>query len=148
MSKYSSFLAYEKSNEITAIPELLKALNIKGNIVTIDAMGCQKEIVKLIKKMRGDYLISLKGNQSTLHDDIRRYFEDSLLRRECDYHKVLDKAHSAVETREYWQTTDVAWLPQKKLWAGLTSIVMTKNTISKDDKTRLCPKLNEKVNFS
>jgi len=128
-------LVDEKSNEITAIPELLKALNIKGNIVTIDAMGCQKEIVKLIKKMGGDYLISLKGNQSTLHDDIRRYFEDPQLRRGCAYHKVLDKAHSAAETREYWQTTDVSWLPQKKLWAGLTSIVMTKNTISKDDKT-------------
>ena len=128
-------LVDEKSNEITAIPELLKALNIKGHIVTIDAMGCQTEIVKLIRQMRGDYLISLKGNQGTLHDDIKRYFDDPQLLKGCAYHRVLDKAHSAAEKREYWQTTDISWLPQKKLWAGLTSIVMTKNTITKSDVT-------------
>jgi len=76
-------LVDEKSNEITAIPELLRSLNIKGHIVTIDAMGCQTKIVKLIRKMRADYLISLKGNQGTLHDEIQRYFNDPQLLKDC-----------------------------------------------------------------
>ena len=128
-------LVDEKSNEITAIPELLKALNIKGHTITIDAMGCQTEIVKLIRKQRANYLISLKGNQGTLHDDVQRYFTDPALLAGCVHHKVFDKAHSAGEIREYWQTDDIAWLGQKKLWAGLATIVMTKNTIIKGDAT-------------
>ena len=124
-----------KSNEITAIPELLKSLNIKGHIVTIDAMGCQKDIAELIKKGRADYLLGLKGNQGTLHEDVAWYFDDPTRRADCAYHKVVEKARSAVETREYWQTTDVNWLSQHKAWMGLKSIVMTKNTIVKDNKT-------------
>ena len=66
----------DEKSKITAIPELLKAINIRGHIITIDAMGCQTEIAKLIRKNRADYLISLKGNQGTLHDDVKRYFDD------------------------------------------------------------------------
>jgi predicted transposase YbfD/YdcC len=125
----------EKSNEITAIPELLKALNIKGHIVTTDAMGCQTEIAGMIRKGQAHYMLGLKGNQGDLHKDVGLYFSDLELRSKCAYHKVVDKAHGAVEIREYWQTEDIAWLPQKKAWAGLTSIVMTKNTIIKGEKT-------------
>jgi len=128
-------LVHEKSNEITAIPELLNSLNIRGQIITIDAMGCQTEIAKLIRRRQADYLISLKGNQGTLHDDVQRYFDDSQLLAGCAYHRVLDKAHSAVEIREYWQTDDISWLSQKKAWAGLSTIVMTKNTMIKGDHT-------------
>ena len=124
-----------KSNEITAIPELLQSLNIKGHIVTIDAMGCQTEIAHLIRKRKAHYMLALKGNQGTLHEDVREYFGDSRLLSGCAYHKTVDKARSAVEIREYWQTNDISWLVQKKAWAGITSIVMTRNTIHKGDTT-------------
>jgi predicted transposase YbfD/YdcC len=125
-------LVQEKSNEITAIPELLRTLNIKGHIVTTDAMGCQTEIARLIRKGQADYVLSLKGNQGNLHEEVKEYFEDSELLGGCAYHKVVDKARGAVELREYWQTTDIGWLRQGKAWAGLSSIVMTKNTIVKE----------------
>ena len=128
-------LVEEKSNEITAIPELLKSLNIKGHIVTTDAMGCQTEIVKLIRKQKADYVLGLKGNQGTLYEDVQQYYDEPSLLANCAYHKVVEKAHSAVEIREYWQTSDIDWLEQKKAWAGLSSIVMTKNTIIKGNDT-------------
>ena len=68
----------EKSNEITAIPELLKALEIKGCIVTIDAMGCQKDIAKTIIDKGGDYVLSLKGNQGNMHEQVELYFQQYL----------------------------------------------------------------------
>ena len=68
----------EKSNEITAIPELLKILEIKGAIVTIDAMGCQKEIAKKIREQEADYLLALKGNQGTLYEDVKLFIETEI----------------------------------------------------------------------
>ena len=124
-------LVGDKSNEITAIPPLLNTLNVKNNIVTIDAMGCQTDIARLIRKKGADYVLALKRNQGTLHEDVELYFKDTKLLAGCVYHKTVDKAHSAVETREYWQTGDIGWLPQKKAWTGLASIIMTKNTIVK-----------------
>lgn len=126
----------EKSNEITAIPELLDNLNIKGHIITTDAMGCQTEIVKKIIKKHGDYVLALKGNQGSLHDDVKLYFEDPELLTGCAYTKFVEKAHGCIEKREYWQTNDISWLAQKKDWAGLVSIAMTKNTITKNDETK------------
>jgi len=121
----------EKSNEITAIPELLDDLNVKGHIITTDAMGTQTEIVKKIRKKRADYVLALKGNQGNLYDDVRLYFEDPALLSECSYTKTVEKARSGIEKREYWQTDDIEWLSQKKDWAGLYSIAMTRNTIIK-----------------
>jgi predicted transposase YbfD/YdcC len=123
---------HEKKNEITAIPELLDNLNVKGHIITTDAMGAQRDIVKKIRKKRADYVLALKGNQETLHDDVKLYFGDLDLLKECEYHKTLEKARGGIEQREYWQTEDIAWLTQKKDWAGLKSIAMTRNTIIKD----------------
>jgi predicted transposase YbfD/YdcC len=125
----------DKSNEITAIPVLLKSLNIKGHIVTTDAMGCQTDIARLIRRGQAHYMLGLKGNQGTLHEEVGQYFDDPGLRTGCAYHKTVDKARSAVEIREYWQTDDIGWLQQKKAWAGLASIVMTKNTIIKGGET-------------
>jgi hypothetical protein len=68
----------DKSNEITAIPKLLLRLDIAGAVITIDAMGCQKKIAKQIKQQGGDYVFSLKGNQGTLHDDVKTFFTSSL----------------------------------------------------------------------
>jgi len=121
----------EKSNEITAIPELLDSLNIKGNIVTADAMGTQTEIAKKIRQKRADYVLALKANQTGLYDDVKLYFEDAQLLSQCAYTQTTEKARSGIEKREYWQTDDISWLPQRKNWAGLKSIAMTRNTITK-----------------
>ena len=122
-----------KSNEITAIPELLDSLNIKGHIITTDAMGCQRDIVKKIRQKRADYVLGLKKNQESLYNDVKLYFEDLDLLDKCDYHKTREKARGAIELREYWHTSDIGWLSQKKDWAGLKSIAMTRNTITKGE---------------
>ncbi len=121
----------EKTNEITAIPELLDDLNIRGHIITTDAMGTQTEIVKKIRKKHGDYVLALKGNQGTLHEDVKLYFADPEHLSRCAYKQTVEKARGGVEKREYWHTEDIGWLPQKKDWAGLKSIAMTRNTITK-----------------
>ena len=131
----SQKLVSDKSNEITAIPKLLDDINIKGHIVTTDAMGCQKEIAEKIAKRRADYVLALKGNQGSLHEDVSLYFDDSELLKKCVYYKTTEKARSAIETREYWQTDDIQWLTQKKDWKKLKSIAMTRNTITRGDKT-------------
>jgi predicted transposase YbfD/YdcC len=128
-------LVEDKSNEITAIPELLDNLNVKGHIITTDAMGCQREIVKKIRKKRADYVLALKGNQGTLHEDGKLYFNDTELLEGCAYHKTIEKARGGVEIREYWQTDKISWLAQKKEWSGLKTIAMTKNTITRNGKT-------------
>jgi predicted transposase YbfD/YdcC len=130
-------LVDEKSNEIMAIPELLDALNVKGHIITIDAIGTQTEIAKRIRKRQADYVLALKGNQTSLHNDVRQYFEDVQLRAGCLYTKTTEKARGGIEIREYWQTDDIAWLPQRKDWAGLKSIAMTRNTIRKNGEERM-----------
>lgn len=127
-------LVDDKSNEITAIPELLDNLNIAGKIITTDAMGCQTEIVKKIKKRHADYVLALKGNQPNLYDDVKRYFDDSELLSACDYTRTTEKARGGIEKREYWQTDDIEWLSQRKDWLGLRSIAATRNTIIKDGK--------------
>lgn len=126
----------DKSNEIIAIPKLLDHLNIKGHIITTDAMGCQTAIVKKIRKKQADYVLALKGNQGSLYNDVKQYFDDSELLSRCAYTKVTEKAHSSIEKREYWQTDDISWLTQQKDWIGLASIAMTKNTITKNEEIR------------
>jgi predicted transposase YbfD/YdcC len=126
----------EKSNEITAIPELLDALSIKGHIITTDAMGCQTEIARKIRKKQADYVLALKGNQGTLYNDVKLYFEDLEFLSGCAYTKTLEKARGCIEKREYWQTSHIGWLTQKKEWAGLNSIAMTKNTITKGEEIK------------
>jgi predicted transposase YbfD/YdcC len=111
----------EKSNEITAIPELLTLLELEGCIVTIDAMGCQKEIAKMIIDKGADYVFGLKGNQGTLHDDVKLYFEDCL---PSSFHETIDGDHGRIETRRYFTTSDIEWLPEKDKWKNLSTIVM------------------------
>lgn len=127
----------EKSNEITAIPKLLKRLNIKEHIITIDAMGTQTEIAKQIIDKDADYVLGLKGNQGTLHEDVKLYFEDKELLGKCSYTAKTEKARGGIEKREYWVTADVSWIPQLGNWAGLKSIGMTRNTITKKGKATI-----------
>ena len=129
----------EKSNEITAIPELLNKINVKGQIVTIDAMGTQTEIAAKIRQKRADYVLALKGNQSSLHDDVRDYFKDKKFHEEVkklgNYKRTSEKAHGQLEVREYYQTEDIKWLPQRSKWKGLKSIGMERKTITRQDGT-------------
>lgn len=128
----------EKSNEITAIPELLDKIQIKGQILTIDAMGTQTEIAEKIKKKRAEYVLALKENQRNLYKDVKDYFAEGEFRKEIEktggYKKTLGKAHGQIETREYYQTEDIGWLSQKKEWKGLKSIIMERKTIEKNGK--------------
>lgn len=125
----------EKSNEITAIPELLEKIQVKGQIVTIDAMGTQKEIAEKIKKKRADYVLALKGNQKNLYEDVKEYFENREFREEIKksgaYKKTMEKAHGQIEIREYYQTEDIKWLEQKKEWKDMKSIIMERSTLEK-----------------
>lgn len=128
-------LVDDKSNEITAIPALLYNLNIKGHIITTDSMGCRRDIVKKIRKKQADYVLAIKGNQGTLYNDAKLYFNNAELLRGCAYNKTIEKARGGVEMRKYWQTDDISWLAQRKYWAGLKSIAMTRNTITQKGKT-------------
>lgn len=129
----------EKSNEITAIPELLNKINIKGQIITIDAMGTQTEIAEKIVQKRADYVLALKGNQTTLHDDVKDYFQDGdILKQVKDsgqYKRSVEKAHGQIEVREYYQTEDIKWLTQRSKWKKLKSIGMERKTLTKKDGT-------------
>lgn len=122
----------DKSNEITAIPELLKVLEIKGCIVTIDAMGCQKSIAEKIIENGADYVLALKGNQPNLHEDVRLFLDDCLSDSfkavSFDKHYEWDKGHGRIETRKYYITDDIAWLPAKSDWKNLRSIGVTVST--------------------
>lgn len=100
----------EKSNEITAIPRLLEALEISGCIVTIDAMGCQTDIAQTIVEHEADYVLALKDNQGQLYEDVQLLFNDleqSQYRAyACDYTKTVDKGHGRLEIRECWTISD------------------------------------------
>ena len=121
--------ADEKSNEITAIPGLLDLLYLKGAIVTIDAAGCQKRIVKKILRRGAGYVISLKGNQSTMHDEIRAFMQDPAFRRKFKKATTVDKGHGRVETRTCWQTDGIGWFEDRDKWAGLRSVCMVESVV-------------------
>ena len=124
----------EKSNEITAIPTLLDLLELKDCIVTIDAMGCQKDIAEKIIGAGADYVLGLKGNQGTLHEDVKLYFEDETEALKKTVTK--EKDHGRIETREYYLENDIAWLSQKPEWSGLQSIGMVKYRFMEKDVVR------------
>jgi len=110
----------DKSNEITAIPKLLKLLEIKGCIVTIDAIGCQKEIVKDILKEEADYLLMVKGNQQGLKEQIEKLFKNGDI---SDTNTNVDSGHGRIETRTCEVITNLTFLDDKNQWEGLKSIV-------------------------
>ncbi len=124
----------EKNNEITAIPELLDNIQIKGQIITIDAMGTQKAITENIRKKRADYVLALKRDQTGLYEDVVLYFGDMETRRKIKenggYKSTTEKAHRQIEKRGYYQTDDIRWLSQKKEWKDIKSIGMEEKTIT------------------
>ena len=129
----------EKSNEITAIPALLKLLELKGCIVTIDAMGCQRDIAKQIIEQKGDYVLGLKGNQGLLHEAVKDYFEVAInsdfKHLPHDYYEESDKGHGRLEVRKYWIVEDLTTLPNPEQWKGLRSIGMVQRECTVGEET-------------
>ncbi len=129
-----------KSNEITALPGLIKLLELAGCVVTADAMGCQKKVARQIIEQKGDYVLALKGNQESLHDDVRKCFEDAITndfyKKDPDrliahsYHRTLEKDHGRIEERQYWamEGKAIAWLLERHDWVGLRSICAVRST--------------------
>src|SRR5437588_70204 len=121
----------EHSNEKTALPFLLKQLELAGCIVSIDAMGCHAKIGKQIKEQDGEYVLALKANQGTLYQDVVDLFADALTPQGADllhdYHPTQDTGHGRVERRQYWTIADpevIAYLNVKEAWPGLRSVGM------------------------
>ena len=129
----------EKSNEITAIPQLLRTLEIQGCIVTIDAMGCQKDIAETIVEKGADYVFSLKGNQGNLHDDVKLFFQEQkrndFTNIPFDYYESIDGDHGKIEIRRYWTSSDIDWLQGKESWKNLETICMVERERQFADKT-------------
>lgn len=119
----------EKSNEITAIPALLEVLELKGCIVTIDAMGCQTSIANIITKKKADYVLALKGNQGNLHSEVKTFFDIALRdgwdKFNHDYYDEHDAGHGRIEYRQCWVIKPNAkWFPSISKWPSLQSIAM------------------------
>jgi predicted transposase YbfD/YdcC len=122
----------EKSNEIVAIPKLLDMLAVEGAIITIDAMGCQRDIAQKIIDKKADYVLALKGNQGSLREDVELFvaeqkakdFADTNISKET----TIDADHGRIETRTTTVIHDVEWLQKLHNWPGLKSVVMVEST--------------------
>jgi len=128
-----------KSNEITAIPELLKLLDVNAAVVTIDAMGCQKKIAKQIVEQGGDYVLQLKGNQAGLHDETVELF-DNCLRDDChgiaySAAATINGGHGRIEQRRIWATAEVGWFAERRKWKNLRSLIRVEAKRTLDGKT-------------
>lgn len=132
----------DKSNEITAVPELLRVLELSGCIVTTDAMGCQKKIAKEIIEADADYVLALKGNQETVHQEVKSFLDATLLEQTTPRAKgaklspaaatlasleTVEKDHGRLETRRYYQSDRLDWFADRLKWEGLKSLGMVES---------------------
>jgi predicted transposase YbfD/YdcC len=121
----------EKSNEITAIPKLLKMLAISGAIVTIDAMGCQKEIARTIRGRKADYVLALKANHERLFEQVVAFWDGACGRGmkgpDINYHREWSEGHGRTEARRCWATSALDWLVGREEWEGLRSVVFVES---------------------
>jgi predicted transposase YbfD/YdcC len=115
---------HDKSNEITAVPELIRALELAGCIVTLDAMGCQRRIAREIAEADADYVLALKGNQGTVHQEVRDYLDDAILNHpsELGQTQSIEKNHGRIETRRCWQSERLEWFADRAKWRKLRSV--------------------------
>jgi predicted transposase YbfD/YdcC len=123
----------EKSNEITAVPELLDTLDIQGSIITADAMSCQKKIAKKICDKKADYVLALKENQPNLLQNVSLYFEH--FSSELPVYTTSEKDHGRIEKREYRLLYDLSWLPEAQDWSGLSAVGSVTSHVTKEGKT-------------
>ena len=125
-----------KSNEITAIPKLIKMLDIAGSIVTIDAMGCQKEIAKKIREENADYVLALKDNHKNLHDDVKEFFANKEYKqKESQVFNTTESGHGRIEQRNFTLVSDLSSLCLKNEWKDLKTIGMVKSSREVSGKT-------------
>ena len=128
-----------KTNEITAVPELLELLDIEGTIITADAMSCQKEIVRKIREKGADYVIGLKDNQPKLRQETEEYFtaalEEPQFYNRVEKHVTQEKGHGRIETREYYLCTDPDFLKLHGEWRDLRGVGMMKSRIIEGETT-------------
>jgi predicted transposase YbfD/YdcC len=140
----------DKSNEITAVPELLRVLELSGCLVTIDAMGCQKKIAKEIIEADADYVLALKGNQETVHEEVRSFLDAALLEQQTPRLpgaklsqgaatlaslETVEKDHGRLEIRRYYQSDQLDWFADQLKWEGLKSVGMVESIREVDGKT-------------
>ena len=127
----------EKTNEIPAGPVLLGKMDLKGKIVTWDALNTQKETVKAVIRGKGDYVAALKGNHPLFYKEVQEYFSDGILegleKTPGYYKKTAEKEHGGIVTREYYQTDETGWYEDKKEWKGLATFGMVKKKLEKPD---------------
>ena len=132
----------DKSNEITAVPELLRVLELSGCIVTIDAMGCQKKIAKEIKEADADYVLALKGNQETVHGEVKAFLDQTVAQTQVQlppgakrpkaaaklaFLQTVEKDHGRIETRRFYQSAELDWFADREKWEGLKSVGMVES---------------------
>ncbi|HEY5894712.1 MAG TPA: ISAs1 family transposase [Chthoniobacterales bacterium] len=121
----------EKSNEITAIPQLLRALELKGAIVTLDAMGTQKQIAREIIEADADFVLALKGNHERVHEEVSAFLRDAreknFQKTTHDFFESVEKDHGRIESRRYWISEDIGWFEDRGLWEGLRSVGMVES---------------------
>jgi predicted transposase YbfD/YdcC len=142
----------DKSNEITAVPELLRVLELAGCIVTVDAMGCQKKIAKEIKEADADYVLALKGNQEKVHEEVKSFLDGTLEEKNRKRPKgavvakevltlqtfeTVEKDHGRIETRRYYQSDYLDWFADQAKWEGLASVGMVESLREIDGKVTL-----------
>ena len=140
----------EKSNEITAVPELLRVLELAGCIVTVDAMGCQKKIAREIIEADADYVLALKGNQETVHAEVKSFLDATLEEKQKKRPKgavmpkaaanlqqveTVEKDHGRMETRRYYQSAELDWFADRAEWEGLRSVGLVEAVREVDGKT-------------
>jgi len=140
----------DKSNEITALPELLRVLELAGCIVTIDAMGCQKKIAKEIIEADADYVLALKGNQETVHEEVKAFLDSAVEEQKkkrpagaviakevsrLQHCETIEKDHGRMETRRYYQSDYLDWFADQAKWEGLRSVGMVESVRELEGKT-------------
>lgn len=139
----------DKSNEITALPRLLRVLELSGCIVTIDAMGCQKKIAKEIMESDADFVLALKGNQETVHQEVKEFVDETVAETQKPRPRgaklsvaaarlatleTVEKDHGRLETRRYYQSAELDWFADLKQWEGLKSVGMVESVREIDGK--------------
>lgn len=131
----------DKSNEITAIPQLIELLDITGCLITIDAMGCQRDIAALIHRKGGDYALAVKMNQGNLFEQLQDFFAESIRTKFEDvphhFYQTTDGDHGRIEKRRYYLVDDLSWLEGKEKWAGLKAVGMAESERTVGGKTSI-----------
>ncbi len=130
-----------KSNEITAVPKLLEMLNVKGCVVSLDAMGCQKEIAEKIIEKEADYVLALKGNHGDLKEEVEAQFEscieDGFKDMDHEFTETTEKDHGRIEIRKYWTIMNLDWLSVRGFWKDIATVTRVESTrIIKDEQTQ------------